>query len=284
MDINSNIAGIWVGDFHPVRIMGVLNLGPESFYKGSVVNTVQDAVAKAVQMVEEGAEFLDLGAVSTAPGVGEISLDDERARLIPVLKAVLDAVDVPISVDTYRSEIALETLKLGAKIINDVSGFTKDAKMVEILAEYDAPSVIMATQKKIGDPLTMPEIINSLKKSINHAMKHNYDSKNIVVDPAIGRWVPEKTYQYNLDIIKQLTMLEELKRPILVGISRKSFIHEILDRPDPNDRLAGTLSTTAIAVYNGAHIVRTHDVALTSDVVRIAKLLRDKSSDKNLKS
>ena len=280
MEINSCIAGIWVGDSHPVRIMGVLNLGPESFYKGSVVNTAKDATAKAVQMVDDGAEFLDLGAVSTAPGVSKISSEKERAKLIPVLKAVLDAVDVPISVDTYRSEIALETLKLGARIINDVSGFTKDAKMVKVLAEYDAPSVIMATQKKIGDPLTMPKIIDCLKRSIEHAMKNNYEPKNIVVDPAIGRWVPEKTYQYNLDIIKQLTMLEELKRPILVGISRKSFIHEILDRPDPNDRLAGTLSTTAIAVYNGAHIVRTHDVAVTSDVVRIAKLLRDKSSDK----
>jgi dihydropteroate synthase len=255
--------------------MGVLNLGPESFYKGSVVNTEKLAGKRAVQMVEEGAEFLDLGAVSTAPGVGEISETDELSRLLPILKTVLDVVDVPISIDTFRSEVADKALNMGAHIINDVSGFLLDKNMVGILHDHDVPSIIMATKAKIGDPLTMPDIVKALNNSIKLSEEQNYDSKKIIIDPAIGRWVPEKTYQFNLDIIKQLKDLMSLNRPILVGISRKSFVHEILNRPDPKDRLAGTLSATAVSVINGAHIVRTHDVAVTSDVVRIAELLRE---------
>lgn len=259
--------------------MGVLNLGPESFYKGSVVNTTGRAVAKAKQMVKEGAEFLDLGAISTAPGVKNISSAEELVRLTPTLKAVLEVVDVPISVDTFRSEIAEESLKLGAKIINDVSGFKNDEQMVEVLSEYDSPSVIMATDKKIGDAKTMPEIIGSLHSSLELAEEKEYDSSKIIIDPAIGRWVPEKTCQYNLDIINNLKALFELEKPILVGISRKSFIHEILNRPDPMERLPGTLAATAIAVYNGAHVIRTHDVAVTLDVVQLAKMLKNCRAD-----
>ncbi len=276
MLINRKIAGIWVGDSHPVRLMGVLNLGPESFYKGSVVKTEKQAVAKAKQMIKEGADFLDLGAMSTAPGVKQISTNEERERLIPILKAVLDATEIPISVDTFRSEIADEALKLGAKIINDVSGFKFDERMIGILVDYEAPSIIMATNEKIGDPLTILEIINSLNSSIEFAEKGGYQHENMIIDPAIGRWVPEKTYQYNLKIIKEIKSLKKLGKPILVGISRKSFIHEILNRPDPKDRLPGTLGTTAIAVYNGAHIVRTHDIAVTYDVVKLAQMLREK--------
>jgi dihydropteroate synthase len=254
--------------------MGVLNLGPESFYKGSVVNTEKLAEERAVQMVEEGAEYLDLGAVSTAPGTGDISESNELARLLPILKTVLDAVDVPISIDTFRSTVADKALNVGAHIINDVSGFLLDENMVGVLRDHDAPSIIMATKTRIGDPLTMPEIIDALNTSIKLSEDQNYDSEKIIIDPAIGRWVPEKTLQFNLDIIKKLKDLEQLKRPILVGISRKSFVHEILNRPDPKDRLAGTLSATAVSVINGAHIVRTHDVAITSDVVRVAELLK----------
>jgi dihydropteroate synthase len=255
--------------------MGVLNLGPDSFYKGSVVITEENAVKRALQMVAEGAEFLDLGAMSTAPGVKKISAAQEKARLIPILKAVLDSVAVPISVDTFRPTVAEQALNLGAHIINDVSGFKYDSKMVKVLSDFDAPAIIMATDQKIGDPITIPETINCLNSSLKLAEKFDYNPENIIIDPAIGRWVPMKTYQYNLEILKNLKKLSKLGKPILVGISRKSFIHEILDRPDPNDRLPGTLGATAIAVYNGAHIVRTHDVAITSDVIKLAKMIRD---------
>jgi len=282
MVLNKRIAGVWVGDSHPVRLMGVINLGPDSFYKGSIVPTVEESVIKAKKMVVEGAEFLDLGAMSTAPGVKPISETEELERLIPTLEAVTESVKVPISVDTFRSNVADQALKAGAHIINDVSGFKIDHEMVDVLADYDVPSIVMATRNKIGDPLTVPEIIDCLKNSIHLAEKQNYDSRNIIIDPAIGRWVPEKTYQFNLDIIKDLDALLELNRLILIGISRKSFIHEILDRPEPEDRLPGTLGTTAIAVYNGAHIVRTHDVGITSDVVQLSKMLRDRKLEKPL--
>ena len=281
--IDRELAGIKIGDAHPVRIMGVLNLGPESFFKGSVVNTVELAVERAILMVQEGAEILDIGAVSTAPGVKEISEVQEHERLMPILEAVLDAVKVPISIDTFRAGIAEEALKNGAKIINDVSGYKMDNSMVKILCEHDAPSVIMATKNIIGDPLTVPEIYGALQSSIKIAEIHGYDSTKIIIDPAIGRWVSDKTYQYNFDIINNLNKFSKLNMPILVGISRKSFIHEVLNRPDPLDRLMGSLSSTAISVYNGAHIVRTHDVAQTVDVVKMAELLRQcaKESDIN---
>ncbi len=275
MVIEAEIAGVKVGDRYPVRLMGVLNLGKESFYKGSVVSTIDIALERAEQMVSEGADFLDLGAMSTAPGVKNISEMEERDRLIPILKVVLDSVNVPISVDTFRSQIAEEALKLGARIINDVSSFKYDDKMVQVLKRYDAPAIIMATNKIIGDPLTMPDIIESIKNTINFAENQGYSSSNIVIDPGIGRWVPEKNFKYNLKIIKYLNKLSTLNCPILVGLSRKSFIHEILNRPNPENRLYGTLSATAISVFNGAHIIRTHDVGITSDVTKIAKALRE---------
>ena len=275
MAVNIKIAGIWFGDSHPVRIMGVLNLGTESFFKGSIVDNERAAVARAEQMVAEGADLLDLGAMSTAPGAREISIEEETSRLIPILSAIRTAVDVPLSVDTFRSEVAKAALENGADIINDVSAFKKDDRMVEVLIEFDAPAVIMATKTDIGDPMTMSEINDSLRNSIKLAERQGYNTKNIILDPAIGRWVPEKTVQYNLDTIKNLNALSDLERPILVGISRKSFIHEVLDRPDPADRLLGSLSATAIAVYNGAHIVRTHDITSTSDVIKIAEAIRD---------
>ena len=275
MTVDRNVADVQVGDAQPVRVMGVLNLGPDSFYKGSVVSTVHDAVARAEQMVAEGADFLDLGAMSTAPGVKPVSLADEQARLLPVLEAVLAAVDVPVSVDTYRAPVAEAAINAGARIINDVSGFIKDPRMVDVIAEYDVPAVVMATRKVIGDTLSMQDILDSLKNSLHLVEATGYDSTKVIVDPGIGRWVPEKTYQYNLDIIRDLNRLSELDRLVLIGISRKSFIHEILDRPDPNDRLPATLAATAVAVINGAHIVRTHDVAQTFDAVKIAKMLSD---------
>jgi dihydropteroate synthase len=268
------ISDVKFGDDYPVRLMGVLNLGPESFYKGSVVTNHRAAEKIAVDMVESGSSFLDLGAVSTAPGVGEISENEEMARLKPILKAVLDSVDVPLSIDTFRSKIADMALNMGATIINDVSSFQIDKNMINVLKDHDAPSIIMATNRIIGDPLTVEETISSLIKCIETSEKLGYEREKIIIDPAIGRWVPKKTYKYNIDLIKNIDQFSKLNRPILVGISRKSFIHEILGRPEPNDRLFGTLSATAVAIINGAHIVRTHDISETFDVVRIAELLK----------
>jgi len=275
--IDTELAGLKIGDLHPVRLMGVINLSKESFYKGSVAKTTKDAVTRAVTMVEEGAEILDIGAMSTAPKVKHKTYDQERDRLMPILKQILDNVDVPISIDTYRSKVADEALNMGAHIINDISGFKKDPKIIDVLKDHDAPSIIMATDKKPGDPHTIDEIIDSLLTSIKMADKKGYDTDKIILDPGIGLWVPTKVYKYNLDIVNNLGRFRCIGKPILVGISRKSFIGDVLGRSNPFERLKGTLAATAIAVYNGAHIVRTHDVGATYDIVRLSQRVRGRS-------
>jgi len=274
MQIQTTIAGIPVGDTHPVRLMGVINLSPESFYEGSVFLKVEEAIAKAREMIDQGCDIIDIGGRSTAPGVAPISVSIEKERVLPILKALLDSITIPISVDTQYAAVAGEALKLGCQIINDVSGLNTDPEMRSLLGEHDCPIILMATKKVPGDCLTMPEIIEALSKSIGIASKHGIDPNRVVVDPGIGKWISTKSPRYNLEIINQLQNLRKLRKPILIGVSRKSFIGEILQKPQPADRLVGSLSATAIAVYNGAHIVRTHDVGMTRDIIRIAESLR----------
>jgi dihydropteroate synthase len=275
MQIKTSIAGIPIGDTHPVRLMGVINLSPESFYEGSVFLKIEEVIAKAREMIDQGCDIIDVGGRSTALGVESISISTEKERVLPVLKALLNVITKPISVDTQYAAVAGEALKLGCHIINDVSGLNADPEMSSLLGEYDCPIIIMATKKVPGDCLTMPEIIEALSKSVMNATKHGIDPHKIVVDPGIGKWISTKLPQYNLKIINQLQKLRKLGKPILVGVSRKSFIGEILQKPQPKDRLSGSLAATAIAVYNGAHIIRTHDVGMTRDIIKISESLRN---------
>jgi len=274
MQINTTIAGIPIGDSYPVRLMGIINLSPESFYEGSVFLKKEEIITKVREMVDQRCDFIDVGGRSTAPNVKPISIDTEKERVLPVLKALLDEISVPISVDTQYTAVAEEALKLGCHILNDVSGLKTDPKMIELLKEYDCPIIIMATHKVPGDCLTVNEIIQALRITIALLNKNNIDSTKIIIDPGIGKWVSTKLSQYNLKIIDQLQSLRALGKPILVGISRKSFIGDILQKPDPADRLIGSLAATAIAIYNGAHIIRTHDVGTTYDIVKISESLR----------
>jgi dihydropteroate synthase len=274
MEINTTIAGIPIGDQHPVRIMGIINLSPESFYEGSVFLKSEEVITKAVEMMGEGCDIIDIGGRSTAPGVESISISTEKERVLPILKALLNEISIPISVDTQYTAVAEEALKMGCHIINDVSGLKTDPKIIAPLKDYDCPIIIMATKKVPGDCLTISEILDALHKSISYATDFGIDSSKIIVDPGIGKWVSTKLPDHNLKIINQLKRLRELESPILVGISRKSFIGEILQKPKPADRLIGSLAATAIAVYNGAHIIRTHDVGITCDIIRISESLR----------
>ncbi len=270
MMIYDEIVGMKIGDSCPTKIMGVINLSEESFYKGSVA-IGDEVVERASIMVEDGADIIDVGARSTAPGVRQISVQDERERLIPALKGVLE-LGVPISVDTQYSKIAEVALDMGACIINDVSGLKTDPQMADVISDFNVPVILMASKVKPGDCLTFQEIVESLIDSI--ALAEGRGISKIIIDPGIGRWVKEKTYEYNLDIISSLERLKVLGKPILVAISRKSFIGDILGVPEPCDRLAGTLACTAIAVYKGAHIVRTHDIKETRDLIRTARAIR----------
>jgi dihydropteroate synthase len=278
MQINTKIAGISIGDAHPVRIMGIINLSPESFYGGSVFVQKQEILKKAREMFTQGCDILDIGGRSTAPGVEPISVKTEKERVLPVLKALLDEITTPISVDTQYAEVAENALQLGCQIINDVSGLKTDPLLVKILKKYDSSLIIMASEKLPGDRLTITEILSALSNSISYAVTNGVDPKKIIVDPGIGRWVNTKLLAYNLNIINRLHELRELEKPILMGISRKSFIGDILQKPNPADRLIGSLAATAIAVYNGAHIIRTHDVEYTCDIVRISAALRNEVS------
>ena len=269
--IEGILGRVLVGDSQSVRLMGIINLSRESFYQGSVAGP-HEALSLAAAMQEQGADIIDLGGVSTAPGSPPISEAVERERLFPVLKDILDNLDITISIDTQRSGIAAHALSRGALCINDVSGLS-DSHMAASVAEYDASLIIMASRQRAGDLLQINEIIALLGEKVRAAAKAGVCLAKISVDPGIGKWIPEKTPAHDLAILDGMRRLRALERPVVAALSRKSFIGERLNQPDPFQRLAGTLAATAIAVYLGAHIVRTHDIAASRDTVAMAKAI-----------
>lgn len=270
--IEGFLGSVPVGDSQPVRLMGVINLSRESFYQGSVAGP-HEALSLARSMKEEGADIIDLGAVSTAPGSPAISEAVERERLIPVLKDILENLDIAVSVDTQRAEIASDALSCGAHCINDVSGLS-DPKMAACVAEHDGSLVIMASRERAGDLLHLNQIIPMLGKRAMEAVQAGVCPSRISVDPGIGKWIPEKTPDCDLAILDGMSRLRVLRRPVVAAVSRKSFIGGCLNEPDPFKRLAGTLAATAIAVYLGAHVVRTHDISASRDTVVLSKAIR----------
>ena len=271
-----------VGDDFPVVIMGVLNLSPESFYSGSVYEETEKLENATIHMIKNGAKILDLGARSTAPWSKKISIDEEIDRLIPAMEKVCNIIpdDVLISIDTQFEVVASKAYEISKKfnkkiILNDVSCLKTDPKLTTFLIEHDLPIILMASKKLPGDLLTIDEIIREFKKTVVSLENDGYDTQKIILDPGIGHWIKQKTYDYDLKLINELSKLRELKKPILVAISRKSFIGTALNMPDPKDRLNGSLAATTIAIYNGAHIVRTHDVSMQlQEIVTMAKILR----------
>lgn len=273
--IEGTIGRIKVGDVHPVRVMAVINLSVESFYKGSVANANQ-ALSKAGTLAEEGADLIDLGAVSTAPGSPRIDESLERERLLPALKQILDR-GLEVSVDTQRASIAGKALSMGATCINDVSGLL-DKAMAKTIADHDASVIIMASQRVPGDLLKIDDILEVLAERVSYAVEAGVDRNKIVVDPGIGKWIPEKEPAHDLAILDGFRRLRALGRPVMAALSRKSFIGARLNQPDPSKRLCGSLAATAVAVYKGAHIVRTHDVSMSLDTIRMAEAIRARPS------
>ncbi len=264
-----------LGDEHPVRVMAVINLSQESFYKGSVAGP-GDLLARAESLVDQGADLIDLGAVSTAPGSPEISESLELERLLPALAALKNGMKVPISVDTMRSSVAARSLDMGADCINDVSGL-RDPDMARIIADYDSSAIIMASRSLPGDLLFMGDVIEVLEERLSQAVGAGVSSEKIILDPGIGRWIPGKTPEMDMALLDGLRRMRVLGRPVLAAVSRKSFIGTALSRPDPAERLCGSLAATSIAVYNGAHMVRTHDVASSLDAIRLSQAIRGRT-------
>jgi dihydropteroate synthase len=272
--IEGFIGKIRLGDLHPVRVMGVINLSRESFYEESYAG-IDAVLGRALAFAEEGAEVLDLGAVSTAPGSPPIPEEEEHRRLFPALEAVLDGLgeEVVVSVDTQRASIADDALSAGAACINDVSGL-HDPSMAKTVADHDGSLIIMASKERPGDILDMRDIVANLGERLKDATAAGVAIEKVTVDPGIGHWTPPKGPGHDLAILDGLDRLRILERPVMAAVSRKSFIGAVLDRPKPGDRLPGSLAAAAVAVYNGAHLVRTHDVAASLDVIRMAEAVR----------
>ncbi|MFQ5986809.1 MAG: dihydropteroate synthase [Thermoplasmata archaeon] len=260
-------------------VMGILNVTPDSFADGGRYLEPQAAIDRAVEMVQEGASLVDVGAESTSPGSEPVSAAEEWKRLEPVLAGVLDHVNVPISVDTYKPETAAKALDLGATMVNDVTSL-RDPKMVALVAQHDVPAVLM---HMLGEPKTMqksPEyedvvadIVRFLRARISDAVEGGVGPENLVVDPGIGFG---KTVDHNLQILRQLGAFRSLGRPILVGVSRKTFLGKLLDA-EVEDRLEGGLAAAVLAVRHGARIIRTHDVKETVRALAIADAILGKS-------
>jgi dihydropteroate synthase len=260
--------------------MGVLNLSPESFYKGSVYEDLNSLKRATSTMIQNGAKMLDLGARSTAPWSKKITIEEELQRITPAMELVCKIIpkDIIISIDTQYSEVAEKTCFIAEKckrniVINDVSCLKTDPSLIDFITEKDLPIILMASNKVPGDLCTIPEIVKEFEKTITKLKKKGYDEKNVILDPGIGHWIEKKTHIYDLKIIGNLKKLHVLGKPILIAISRKSFIGTTLNIPAPEDRLFGTLAATAIAIYNGAHIVRTHDVE--KDLIGFIKMAEE---------
>jgi dihydropteroate synthase len=258
-------------------IMGVLNVTPDSFSDGGRYSSVEMAVARGCQMVEEGADILDIGGESTRPGAMDVSADEEAARVLPVIAALRERSSVCLSVDTMKASVAAAAVAAGASIINDVSGLFADEGMARVAAETGAGLVVMHMQ---GRPRTMQEapryddviaeVRGSLEASVARALAAGCALETIVCDPGIGFG---KTVEHNLAILRELPRFQIESRPLLIGVSRKSFIGKILGDPALERRAWPTVALTAYARGHGAHVFRVHDVLENSQALRMAEAI-----------
>lgn len=260
------------------HVMGILNITPDSFSDGGLFYEPERALEHALKMVEDGADIVDIGGESTRPGSEPLPEEEEIRRVVPVIKRLSAQIKVPISIDTYKSRVARAAIEAGASIVNDISGLRFDPEMKKVVAEYKVPVVIMHIK---GTPKTMqlnptyealiPEIMDYLREGIMIAKEAGIPEELIIIDPGIGFG---KTFEHNLEIINNLREFTYLERPILVGPSRKAFIGKILGDVPPLMRFEGTLAAVAISAYNGANIVRVHDVPETVKVLKVVDAIR----------
>jgi len=247
-------------------VMGILNLTPDSFSDGGSFNQIDKAVKHAFQLIEDGADILDIGAESTRPQADPVDAAEEIARLKPVLKKLVKEIPVPISVDTYKSQVAKEVLELGAQIINDVWGFKKDREIANVCARYpDVPVILMHNQNGTDYQELMGDLIGALVESIDIAEKAGVAPENIIIDPGIGFG---KDTDQNLEVMNSLDELVSLGKTILLGTSRKSLIGNTLQLP-VTERLEGTAATLTLGIAKGVDIVRVHDVKEMARVVKM---------------
>lgn len=237
-------------------VMGILNVTPDSFSDGGNYNNIEAAIKRVKEMVEEGADIIDIGGESTRPGSSYVTEEEEIQRVVPIIKAIKKEVDVIISIDTYKSKTAEEAIKAGADIINDVWGFKKDSNMAKVVAKYNVPCILMHNREDEPYSDLMRDILNDLIDSINIALDAGIKRENIILDPGIGF---AKTYEENLEVMNNLEKIVNIGFPVLLATSRKSMIGLALDLPVDN-RIEGTVATTVIGIMKGCKIVRVHDI------------------------
>jgi dihydropteroate synthase len=247
-------------------IMGICNLSPDSFSGDGLGGDIEVVVAQAKRMVAEGADIIDIGGESTRPGSQPVSVDEELSRVIPAIERLSGELSVPLSVDTYKSAVAIRAIEAGASMINDIWGLKQDPELARVAARAGVPIILMSNQRDAPCQDIMPEVISDLERSIGLAVKAGVARENIIVDPGIGFG---KSLEQNLEIIRRLAELRSLGRPVLLGTSRKSMVGLVLDLP-VEQRLEGTAATVAIGVANGADMVRVHDVWQMVQVCRMS--------------
>ncbi|MCI0800373.1 MAG: dihydropteroate synthase [Chloroflexi bacterium] len=247
-------------------VMGIINVTPDSFSGDGLGGDVAAAVDLALRFQDEGADILDIGAVSTRPGHQQVSLDEELRRLMPALEAVANRVKLPISVDTYNAAVARRAVDAGAVIINDIWGLKADPLLAEVAAGTGAGLVLMHNQQGTEYHDLLPDVVSSLESSVGTALEAGVPQVNIIIDPGIGFG---KTPDHNLEVLAGLDALKAIGCPIMVGASRKSTLGLLLDLP-PGQRVEGTAATVSLAIAGGADLVRVHDVKEMVRVCRVA--------------
>ncbi len=280
----TRIGNVGVGGKNPVRVMGILNTSPESFYKKSVNTTKTDIKNTVNQMENEGADFIDVGGMSTAPYLSTtVSEKVESKRILHAIKIIQNVSNLPISVDTCRAKVARNALEHGVEIINDISGLKYDEKMQEVISKFTPSLILCAYDSKtvFGNPITTTKKL--LRESLKIAKKSNVPSEKIVLDPAVGFFrktgqgpfftkIKSDWVERDLSIIKNLNSIKQ-NYPILISVSNKSFLGNILGKENPHDRLFGSIAAESISVINGADIIRTHNVEATKEAITIASKL-----------
>ncbi len=265
-------------NFDRTLIMGILNITPDSFSDGGIFLKPDKAVEHCKQMVKDGADIIDIGGESSRPGSQPVSEEEELKRVCPVLKRLVKELNIPLSIDTYKPKVAEECIKLGAHLVNDITGLRNQA-MIDIISKYNVPVVMMHMK---GIPKTMQEnpdykdkdVIEDIKTFLGERIKdaNKVGIKDIIIDPGIGFG---KTTEHNVEILKRLQELTCFERPILVGPSRKSFIGNLTGLP-VNERLEGTIASISIAIINCANIIRVHDVKECKRAVDIVDAIKYK--------
>lgn len=248
-------------------IMGILNVTPDSFSDGGKFNRIDAALRHAEEMIQDGADIVDIGGESTRPGHTKISEEEEIARVVPVIEAVKSRFDVPVSIDTYKSKVTEAALNAGADLVNDIWGFKYDHKVAELTAQYGASCCLMHNRQEPIYQNFLEDVVQDMKVCVQIAKDAGVSDDKIILDPGVGFG---KTYHMNLDIIHHVDVLHTLGFPILLGTSRKSVIGQTLDLP-VDQRVEGTLATTVIGVMKGCAFVRVHDVKENKRVIQMTE-------------